>query len=220
MEETNFILLWEEQNKKIDKAIALNRRLLLDNIQQKTRNTLQSLIRSKAVGIGIAVLYLLLLGVPLFYAIVYYKPAANYFIISIGAIFLINLKALFDYIKHIVLASGIDYNGSVMEIQQKLSRIHLAIMQHGRTMFLQLPFWTTFFLSSSWFPSKTSAGLVIMQVSITLAFTLLAIFLYRSLTIKNMDKKWVRAILSGAGGKKVISALSFYKEMENFRDDN
>ena len=219
MEDPNFVLLWKEQYDKIDQALAINKRMLKDSLREKAENSLRYLIRVKAAGIVFAVLYLVFLGFILSLAINNYSSAANYFIISIGAIFLINVKALYDYIHHIVLLNSIDADGSITAIQEKLSRLQLSILQHTRIMFLQIPFWSTFFLSDKWFPATTSTGLIIFQIVITLSLTILALFLYKNISVSNLDKKWVKSLLSGAGGQKIITALAFYKEIETFKQE-
>ena len=217
MEETNFVLLWKEQYEKIDQSLAINKQLLKEIISQKAESALQSLIRLKAIGIAALVIYLILLGIVLFYAITHYSSAANYFIISIGIIFLINVKALFDYIKHLVWANNIVYDGSITEIQEKLTKLQLSILQHSRTMVLQFPFWTTFYLSDAWFPHSIGWGYIIFQLLITGSFTFIAYWLYKNQTIQNVDKKWLKTLLQGSGGKSVMKALAFYKELEAFK---
>lgn len=219
MEDPNFVLLWKEQYDKIDQALAINKRMLKDSLREKAENSLRSLIRVKAAGIVIAVLYLGFLGFLLSLGINNYSSAANYFIISIGAIFLINVKALYDYIHHLVLLNSIDSDGSITKIQEKLSRLQLSILQHTRIMFLQIPFWSTFFLSDKWFPGTTSPGLIILQIVITLSLTILALFLYKNISVSNLDKKWVKSLLSGAGGQNIITASAFYKEIESFKQE-
>ena len=81
MEETNFVLLWKEQYEKIDQSLVINKQLLKGVISQKAESALKSLIRFKIRGIIAAVIYLILLGIVLFYAISNYSSAANYFII-------------------------------------------------------------------------------------------------------------------------------------------
>ena len=217
MEETNFVLLWKEQYEKIDQALLINKRLLEESIRQKAASQLKSLLFGKAAGIVIAVCYLILLGTALYYAASNYTAAANYFIVSTGAIFLINLKALYDYIKHLVWINNIDYNGGITSIQQTLNRLQLSIVNHVRVMFLQLPFWTTFYLSSQWFPSAMSWGCIAFQALLTGSFAYAAWFLYTNLRISNLDKKWVTVLLSGTGGKKLARALAFYREIEAFK---
>ncbi len=216
MEETNFVLLWKEQYEKIDQSLAINKRILKETISQKARSALRSLIRIKATGIIAAVIWLVLLGAALSFAILHYSSAANYFIVSIAAIFLINVKALYDYIKHLAWVNNINYDGSITEIQKKLVRLQLSIFQHVRIMFLQLPFWTTFTLSNKWFPQSVSWMYIIFQILFTASFTYLALWLYKNITLANANKKWVKFLIKGAGGKSVTKALEFYKEIEEF----
>lgn len=219
MGETNFVLLWKEQYEKIDQSLAINKQLLKEVISQKAESALQSLIRFKARGIVVAVIYLILLGIVLSYAIANYSSALNAFIISIAIIFLINVKALFDYIKHLVWANNINYDGSITEIQEKLTRLQLSILQHGRIMVLQFPFWTTFYLSSEWFPHSVGWGIIIIQFLLTASFTYLAYWLYKNQTLENADKKWIKIFIEGSGGKSIMKALKFYKELETFKQE-
>lgn len=219
MEETNVVLLWKEQYKKIDQSLAINKQFLKEVITTKTQSVLHSLIRLKVVGIIAAVVYLLLLGFVLFYAITHYSSAANYFIISMAAIFLINGKALHDYIKHLTWIDNINYNGSVVEIQQRLVKLELSIIQHTRFTFLQLPFWTTFYLSNKWFPSEVSWSYIIFQVLFTGLFTYLAYWLYKNITLQNLDKKWIRLLVNGSGRKYVMDAMKFNDEIEKFKQN-
>jgi len=217
MEETNFVLLWKEQYEKIDQSLVINKQLLKEIISQKAESALQSLIRFKTRGIVAAVIYLILLGIVLFYSISHYSSAGNYFILSMGAIFLINVKALYDYIKHLVWANNIDYNGSITEIQQKLAKLQISILRHSRFMVLQFPFWTTFYLSDKWFPHSVSWGYIILQFLLTASFTFLAYWLYKNQTMENANKKWVKTLIEGSGGKSIVKAIAFYKELETFK---
>lgn len=220
MEETNFVLLWKEHYQKIDQSLAINKQLLREAINQKAESALRSLIRLKSRGIIAAIIYLILLGAVLVYAISNYSSAANYFIISMGAIFLINVKALYDYIKHLIWVNNIDYDGSITEIQGRLTKLQLSILQHSRFMVLQFPFWTTFYLSDKWFPNSVSWVYIVFQFLFTASFTYLAYWLYKNQTIENADKKWVKIFINGSGGKSVMKALVFYKEIENFKQSN
>ncbi len=218
MEETNFVLLWKEQYEKIDQSLAINKRILKETISQKARSALRSLIMIKATGIVAAIIWLLLLGAALFIAFLHHSSAANYFIVSIAAIFIINVKALYDYIKHLAWVNNINYDGSITEIQKKLVRLQLSIIQHVRVTFLQLPFWTTFYLSNKWFPQNVSLFYIIFQILFTALFSYIAFWLYKSITFTNSNKRWVRFLIQGAGGKSVSKALEFYKEIEEFNE--
>ncbi len=124
MENLDIINLWKTQDAKIERSLAINKRLLLEVLNKKAHSALTSLRIGKVFGIIVAVLYLNILGVLLFYALTNYSPNSNFFIVSFGVIFIINIKALYDYIKHLIWTSSINYDGNVTEIQEKLSKLH------------------------------------------------------------------------------------------------
>lgn len=217
MEDPNFVLLWKEHYEKIDRSLIINKLLLEEVVNQKAESALQSLTKFKTKGVIAAIIYLIILGLVLLYAISHYSSAANYFIISMSAIFLINVKALYDYIKHLVWTNNIDYNGSITAIQEKLTKLQLSILQHSRFIVLQFPFWTTFYLSDKWFPNSVNWSYIIFQLLLTASFTYLAYWLYKNQTIENINKKWMKIFIQGSGGKLVMKAIAFYNDLENFK---
>lgn len=219
MEDNDIIKLWKAQDAKLEQSLALNLRLLKEMQSQKAQSAMLSLIRLKTFGIVAGVLWLVVLGLMLAIAIINYTPNAIYFVVSMGAIFLTNIKGVSDYIRHLIWANAIDYEGSITEIQEKLIRIKMSVIKHSRFMVLQFPFWTTFYLSPAWFPNAVGVGYWIFQFAITAAFCWFAWFLYRKLDIKNVDKPWYGKLIAGSGGKAVSKAIAFYKELEEFKTE-
>lgn len=222
MQDQDIIGLWQSQNVKIEQSLVINNRLLQDLTDQKVHSSMRSFKWGKAIGIISFIVYLVILGSILFYAAMLYHHLGsrlNYFIISIAAIFLINIKGLSDYIRHLSIADRIDYDGSVAEIQEKLSDLRLSISQHVRTMFLQLPFFSTFYLSDSRFPHSAGWGYIILQIALTGSFTYISWWLYTDRKYATIDKKWFRALIAGSGGRSIQKALDFYNEVREFRQE-
>lgn len=217
MENTELINIWKAQNATIEKTLAINELLLKEVTNNKVRSSLKSLITLKTAGIIAFILYILLLSYALIYAFSNYSSAWNYFIVSISVIILVNIKGLADYIKHLVWTNHINYDGNIMEIQQQLSRLQLSIIHHAKTMCLQIPFYTTFYLTNQWFPHEVAPGYIIFQVMLTGSFIFLSYWLYKNHKSENLDKKWFRNMIAGSGGKSVMKAMEFYKEMEEFK---
>ncbi|MDX2046024.1 MAG: hypothetical protein SFU87_04520 [Chitinophagaceae bacterium] len=217
MEETNFVLLWKEHYEKIEASLAINKRLLLGALEDKAKSSLSSLKRLKTTGIILSVPYLLFLGALLFWAVTHYSPALFYFTFSVAAIFIINIKALADYIKHLVWVNNIGYDGSITNIQQRLNKLQLSIISHARIMCLQFPFFTTFYLSNKWFPHMVGWGYIVFQVALTGSFTLLSYWLYKNHKMESLNKKWFRKMIAGSGGRSVAKAIEFYREIEEFK---
>ncbi len=220
MENTELINIWKEQNAKIEKSLALNKLLLKETIGRKAESTLKSLIKLKTAGIIAFVFYLLILGYALFYAISNYSSANNYFIVSVLAIALINIKGFADYIKHLAWTKNINYDGSVMEIQKRLAKLQVSIIDHSKFMCLQLPFFTTFYLSNRWFPQNVGLPYIIMQIAVTGSFIYFSYWLYKQHKPENLNKRWFRNLIAGSGGKSVEKAIEFYREIEEFEKEN
>ncbi|PWJ58737.1 hypothetical protein CLV98_103103 [Dyadobacter jejuensis] len=217
MKEQEMINLWKSQGQKLDKALAVNQVLMKEMMNRKAAGVLDGLKWFKGVGIILGILYVTILGTGLFYAITHYSPAWNYFIVSVAAIALINLKSIADYIRHLVMAQQIDFDGPVTEIQQSLVDIQRSILGHCRIAVLQLPFYTTFYLSSSWFSGSVGWGFVVLRVSIILAFVVGAIWLYKAIKMDNLHKPWLKKLVIGAGGGAIIKAQAIYEELEAYQ---
>lgn len=219
MEDTDFVKLWKVHYEKIDQSLAINKKLLRELTNQKAESSMQSLIRHKQIGIIGVTVYLLILGILLFFSIADYKPEKAYFIFSVMAIFIVNIKAMYDYIKHLIWTKKINYNGSISDIQQQLSKLQFSIISHTRIMCLQFPFFTTFYLSNKWFPQEVGIGYIMFQIILTGSFAYLSYWLYKNHTIENLNKKWVRNMIAGSGGKQVLKAMEFYKEIIEFKNE-
>ena len=219
MLETDFIILWKEQYDQLNQSFQINQRILKEMLSKKASGAIEKLKVFKVFGVIITLFYLGLLGMLLLFAIRHYSPAVNFFIVSMATIFFINLRGLIDYIQHLIWIARIDYDDAITVIQEKLLQLQFSLFRHNRIMFLQIPFWTTFYLSSEWFPKSVGIGFIIFQCLFTGSFCLLTVWLYRNCTIKNADKRWVKIFIKGTGGKSVQAALSFYAEMEQFKLD-
>lgn len=219
MENIEFINIWKEQNAKIEKTLTINKFLLKEAIGRKAASSLKNFSRLLTGGIIAFVIYLFILGNLLFYAISNYSSASNYFVISVAAIMLVNLKGFSDYIKHLYWTKNINYNGSVLEIQKHLATLQLSIIDHSKIMCLQFPFFTTFYLSNNWFPQDIGLPFLIFQITITGCFTYLSFWLYKMHKPKNLNKKWFRNLIAGSGGKSVEKAIEFYKEITAFEEE-
>ena len=217
MEDKDFIQLWKAQDAKLEQSLALNLRVLRELQNLKAKSAMASLSRVMVAGIVAGILWLALLGFALAIAIWQFSPNGIYFVVSMGAIFLINLKGVADYIRQLTWAQAIDYEGSIAAIQGQLSRLRLSVIRNIRFMVLQFPFWTTFYLSPAWFPQTVPAGYLILQIAVTAAFVWLAWFLYQKLDIRNADKAWYVKLLAGTGGKSVLEAIGYYRELEAFK---
>ena len=217
MENIDFITIWKAQNTKIEQTLAINKKLLRNVVDGKAQSTLRSLKILKSGLLFFGILYLIALSGLLIFALSRYSPSWNYFIVSVTAIFAINLYAVITYIKHLVWLHKINYDGVVADIQQKLSKLQLSIVNHTRIMYLQTPFFTTFYLSSNWFPQSSPLAYTIFQLAFTVAAIYSSWWVYRNMTPENMNNRLIKGLLNGSGRETVQKAMDFYKEIEEYK---
>jgi len=183
--------------------------------KEKAKSKLNSLVPIKTIMVILGIIYVLFLGV-----LVYGNHFKNpYFSVSISMIMLVTMIAIIVYIKHIVLIRQINYSESITDAQKKLSALQSSTINITRILWLQLPFWCTWFWSNQWI-SDTGITFWVIALPIALLFTLMAIWLYINISLKNKDKKWFRILFGSAEWTSVVKAKEFIDEIDEFKKDS
>jgi hypothetical protein len=220
MEDINLENIWKAYDQKIEEARILNLQSWVVNMQtfeyvqtHKAKTILHSLGRFKMAAIFIGVLWVAFLGL-----LVYGNAWKNmYFSCSLLLLMLFSILAIVVYIKQIVLIREINYSESIIVTQQKLEELQFSTIRFVRILWLQMPFYTTWFWNSDWIMHDT-LNFVLIQLPVTFFFVFLSIWLYRNITVKNADKKWwLRILLGNKEWGSVVKAMSYLLEIEEFK---
>ncbi len=222
MEDLELKNIWLAYGKQLADAEILNRQSWALNLrcfesiqQQKAATKLDSLSKFKTGAVILGAVWVLFL---LF--LVWGNQFENpFFSVSVGFIALFSVYAIVVYIQHILLIRNIRYDGNIIDTQKELSRLQSSTINSTRILWLQMPFYSTFFWHSKWI---LSMGLKfwLIPFPVSLLFTLFAIYLYKNITLKNINKPWIRAfMMSGPEYKNVIESAAFLQEIEEFRKD-
>lgn len=219
MEEIKLEEMWKAYSQEIANAKVLNMQSWVLNTKtfeylqlHKAQSGLRSMARFKKGAILLGVLWVLFLGV-----LVYGNHMKNvYFSVSVGMIMLFSILAIAIYIKHIVLINQMNMNDNVVQVQEKLAELQTSTINSVRTLWLQLPFYTTFFWSSQWIATDKLFWLTAFPI--TLVFVAMAVWLYRNISYRNSDKKWFRLMFSGREWTPMIKAIHYLKEIQEFKN--
>jgi len=141
-----------------------------------------------------------------------------FFIGSVSMIMLITAYGVFLYIKDIFIIRQIDLSESITFTQRKLAEIQLSIMNSVRVLWLQLPFYTLWYLDYDMIVHG-SIIFYIIQFIVTGSTACLSIWLFRNMVEKNLNKKWVRNFMRGYGFYRARQAIDFISEIDNFKRD-
>ncbi len=215
MEELELKELWSEYDKKIETVISYNEKVMEEIMKQNAKNSLAAAKPVKKVGILIGIPWILFLAILVFFG---FKSGNLFFSISFLVILIFTVIALATYIYHLVLINQINISNSVLEAQKKIADIKLSTLVSTRIVFLQLPFWTTWYLQSSMLESGNTVYWVI-NILITLIFALISIWLFRMIRVDKLGDKKIKWLFSDTEWKAVISASDILEQIEKSKND-
>lgn len=214
MSADEFQELWRAYDARLEQSLRLSWRLFTEVQRQKVGSELRPLVRSRVVGIVVGIVWLWLMGF-----CVYLVRGQVVMVISFGVFFVCTLMGIVGYIRDVSVIHSIQYSDNVVETQRKLARMQSTVVRDIRLAWLQLPFWASFFVSNA-FIRESGRSFFFIEVPIFLFFVGLAIFLYFNITLENARKKrWVAAMIRGAGSRRVERAMELLRELEEFEKE-
>jgi magnesium-transporting ATPase (P-type) len=180
---------------------------------QKVKSKLKTLILPKIIGIFLGLGWVLFLGF-----ILYYTFSQIIIAISLSMIIIFTIIAMVIYTQDIITITQINYGASIIETQERIVLLQASIVNSVRVLWLQLPFYTTCYITNK-LAATGGIQFWIIQIPITLLFAWLAIFLFKNISLKETNRKWVKGFLRGYGLSRVSKAMEFIKEIEEFKKD-
>ncbi|SHM02025.1 hypothetical protein [Mucilaginibacter sp. OK098] len=211
MEELDIKQLWQAYDAKLERSLQLNQKIIKEIQTQKAESNINAFKRNQVAGVVIGILWILFL---VFWTIVGYRNI--YFAGSMGLIALFNIFAVATYIRHLALLSQVNITDSITGAQQKLATIQSSLNNSGRIMILQAPLWCTFWYNQQ-LVDHGGATFWLINLAVVSFFVILSVYLYQKLTYKNIHIKWVKAFIEGFGGKKLIKAMEFLNDIEEYK---
>lgn len=125
-----------------------------------------------------------------------YPLVNKFFLFSATAQVTVTAIALIIYIYQLIKIYQVDLSETVLQTQIKLANLKISTLWSTKILFLQLPFWTTFWWNSNIFTSWSWWQEAIV-LFITLTFTVASIWLFLNLSLKNQNKSWFKFIFNG-----------------------
>jgi hypothetical protein len=215
MEERDILALWKSYDQKLEENLLLNRKNTADITGMKVQSLLASMKPIKIFTLMVGVLWVLFVDTLI---INLFSIANPFFLISAGIQVLLTKFAIGIYLYQLILIHQVDVSEPIVATQSRLTRLQSSTLWVARLLFLQLPVWTTFYWNKSMLENG-NIFLYIIQIAVTLAFTFLAVWLFRNIRYENRDKKWFSLIFDGVEWTPVIRSMELYREIEAFNED-
>ncbi|MEO8819393.1 MAG: hypothetical protein ABI267_00305, partial [Ginsengibacter sp.] len=148
MEDAQLKDILESYNQKLEQAQVLNMQSWVLNLQcfeslqkDKAQKKLKSLINFKLIAVALGVLWVMFLSYIFYFSL---GKASIFFLVSCGAIILITSIAIIVYIHQIYLIGKINNSEDVISAQERIIYLKLSTVNITRILFLQAPFYCTF----------------------------------------------------------------------------
>ena len=211
MSADEFQQLWKAYDARLSRSLDLNRRIFTELQRQKVGAELRPLVRVRVLTIVLGVLWLALIGF-----CGYVVRSQPVMVVSFGVFFVCTVIGIAGCIRDVVVMRTVTYADNVVETQRKLVGLQSTMFRDLRLAWLQLPFWASFFVSNA-FIRNSGAALYFVELPVFLGLAVLAVVLYRNLTVENVGKKrWVAAMVRSAGSRRLSRAIGLLKELEEF----
>lgn len=220
MEDLEIINIWKSYDKKLEENLSLNRKIAQDVTQMKVKSYLTSMKPIKIFTVLIGILWVGIGGIIVTNLFVFaFAKVSKFFLFSAGIQLTLTAIAIGVYLYQLILIYQADINEPILATQDKLARLKSSTLWVARLLFLQLPVWTTFYLTESMFVNGNTV-LYVVQGLITVSFTYLALWLFFNIKYENKDKKWFRLIFEGKEWSPVMKSMNLLSQINAYQAEN
>jgi hypothetical protein len=211
MEEATIKQLWHDYDLKLEKNLQLNYKIIREMQTQKAEDRISSFRRNQVFGVIGGIFWILIL------VFLVVNTLHNiYFVISVGLIALFNVFAVAAYIRHLAILDQVNITDSVTAAQKKLATIQTSLNNVGRILILQAPLYCTFWYNQA-LVDHGGTTFWLINLSVVAFFVVSSVYLFKTLTYKNIHRKWVRKFIESFGGKKLSTAMEFLNDIEEYQ---
>ena len=214
MEESDIKQLWHAYETKLEKSLQLNYKIIREVQGQKADDKIRSFKKNQVFGVIGGILWILLLVYLVFHAL-----NNIYFVVSVGLIAVFNIFAVGTYIRHLAILDQLNITDSITAAQQKLAVIQASLNNVSRLMILQAPLYCTFWYNQD---LVENGGLTFWLINLAVVgfFVAASIYLFKTLTYKNIHRKWVKGFIESFGGKQLSKAMEFLNEIDEYKKES
>lgn len=214
MQENDIKLLWQSTQLELEKSIRINHANTESITRLKVDNLLSSMKPTKMVLLGLGVLWVGLVGSFVVYQfIMAYNYFSPYFLFSLALQVMLTAASIIIYMYQLGLIRKTDFSQPVVSIQKKLTRLQFSTLLANRILFLQLPLWTTFYLSENMLSTFTTYHWL-LQGTMTILFAGLAIWLFMNIRYENRNKKWFRILFNNKDWNPLFTSMELLEHLE------
>lgn len=219
MDQSEIINLWKAYDRKLEASLMLNKSNAIELTRLKTKSLLSSMTPLKIFTIIVGMLWVFIGGTIVVNLFVHaYASVSPFFLYSAAFQLLLTAIAIVIYLYQLVLIHQVDITDTLIKTQKRLTQLKSSTLWVARILFLQLPAWTTFYLSMGMFESG-NLPYILINSTVTLLALGISVWLFVNIRYANREKKWFKLIFEGKEWTPVIKAIELHEEIEAFEKE-
>lgn len=210
MQDAELLRLWASYDEKLEAGLRLHRRNAADITRIKVQSVLATMKPIKRFTLAAGLVWVAFLALVTLIGLAAGNP---YLWVSAGAVGLLNTVAIIMYVYQLVMIGRTDLSLPVAAAQQRIVQLKMSTLSVTRILFLQLPFWTTFYLSPG---LVAEYGLISFgtQIVVTGAFVWAAWWLFANIRFENRHKRWFQLLFADREWTPLVQSAEMLAELE------
>ena len=213
MNEQDIKQIWNTYNEQLNQSLSINRELLSDVKKMKVISVLSSIKPNRIFAVTIGILWVLMID---FFVVMTFLGGHYFFSASAFIHAIVTKIAIGVSIYHLILISEMKESDSVIEVQKKLSNFKMTTLTGVRLGLLQLPVFTTFYLSASTIASGNIPYIIINLIIISV-FTYFGIWCFRNFKVENSHKRWFKFFIEDGEWESLAKAEDLLKQISELK---
>jgi flagellar biosynthesis protein FliP len=211
MSKDEFQQLWKSYDAKLEKSMKLNHRLMTEIGTRKVHTSLNWQIVFKIMMIVLGIGWNVVVG-----SLLWRFRSEPVFVASAAVVLICTGYSIGGYIIQLLLILQIKMSETILGTQKQLAYLEAMIIRTLRVGFLQTPAYTTFYITRNML-ATAGWSFWITQTIITGLAVLVTIWVFRTVTVKNAEKKkWLKQMVDNEGGKSIARARQFIREVKEW----
>ena len=217
MNEDNIKTLWQSANGKLESGMQLSKISTDEITRLKVKSALGSMKPMKIFTLFVGIIWVLCGGIIVASLFVYaYDKASLFFLYSAAVQILLTASAIGIYVYQLIMISKVNVSDSVIAAQRRLSYLKSSTIWSAKILFLQLPAWTTFYLSEEMIVGG-NVTYILINGFFTSLFLYAAIWLFVNIKYENRNKRWFQWIFRGKEWQPILQAMEWLDQIEGYQ---
>lgn len=217
MENIEIIQLWKSYQQKMDTALNYQNQLSTDVQNLKVRNMLSTMKPVKIFTLIVGVLWVL--GGTFLLSRIYqnaFEQVSKFFFFSALLQIGLTAVAIVIYLLQLYWIQQVDVSEPVVKTQEKIANLVSSTLWVTKILFLQLPLWTTFYLSAATILGG-DVSYILINGAVTLSFTAVATWLFMNIRLENRHQKWFGWIFNGKEWTPLMKSMEMLEQVNEYK---